>query len=380
MDELRQRVERWTLGPVFPAFTSILFFILAAAAALFPGEIREHTRAFLEAATELDPARPSVWVIAFWGTMAALASLVYLRYRSDGYSDGERMRRMLQVLHRSPDPNVFGDYPQLFRAAEARVRGLAAAAADPPEARRNASLEAIHAVLSQIIDLTRYFAPAPRGTLRASILLVAEPSLEGPDAYPEPLIERLRFFDRGRHRLEGLRALLFLPPDLVVGRRSSRSGGAPLIALPVSREAETRAGHQIALPGAPYALLTGRPCVYEDTRVIADEWCADLEKAVREEIGRFYGKGGEGSHTRSFVSLRLGGETDPIGVLNIESDETHVLGHEPEYYVTFFSLVSPLLHLLAGPVATYDAASRELELLYEPGRVAEPEAVAAGPA
>src|SRR5690606_3523763 len=49
------------------------------------------------------------------------------------------------------------------------------------------------------------------------------------------------------------------------------------------------------------------------------------------------------------------------------------LGTEPEYYVTFFALVEPLVRLLAAPVAAYEAAGRELGVLPgSPASVPEP--------
>ncbi|HEX7118288.1 MAG TPA: hypothetical protein VF212_05845 [Longimicrobiales bacterium] len=360
MDDLRRRIEDWTLGPVFPPLAGLVAFLLATAMALFPGEIGGTTREFLQRLVAFDVGRPAVWVIAFWGMLGALSTLLYLRLRAEGWQNAERMRRMLQAVHRSPNPNVFIDYPRLFREAEGSVKALSAAG-DDPDARRDAAIRAIRAVLARVVELTRYFAHAPESELSARIFLIAEPEPTGAEPYPAGLVDRLRFFDRARHRLEGLRALLYLPADLAGS--GDGAAGEIALALPVPHRAETPQGHRLALPGAPHALLTGGPAIYEDTRAMIAESCADLEKAVRDEIERYFAKGGDGSAIRSLVSIRIGHETDPVGVLDLVSDRPRVLGSEPEYYVTFFALAEPLVRLLAEPVAAYQAAGRALGLL-----------------
>ena len=359
MTNLRQRIEDWTLGPVFPPLAALVAFVLASAAALFPAEIGATTREFLQRIVAFDLGRPAVWVVAFWAMLATLALLLYFRLRAEGWQNAERMRRMLQAVHRSPNPNVFIDYPRLYREAEASVHALVAGG--DAAARREAALQAIRAVLTRVVSLARYFVHAPESVLRARVFLIAAPGPEGAEPYPAILVERLRFFDRARHRLDGLRALLYLPADL-----AGRPGGEPgdvALALPVPHHAETPQGHRLALPGAPHALLTGQPGIYEDTRAMIDESCADLERAVREEIGRYFARGGAGGDVRSMLSVRIGPESDPVGVLELVSDRPYVLGTEPEYYVTFFALVEPLVRLLAAPVAAYEAAGRELGVL-----------------
>lgn len=375
MQELRKQIEDWTLGPVFPPLAGLVAFVLAAAASLFHPEIALTTREFLLRVAGLDLGRPAVWTIAFWMFLGALVTLAYLRLRAEGWRNVERMRTMLQAVHRSPNPNVFVDYPQIYRAAESSVAALAATADEPTE-RRAAALEAIRTVSARLVELARYFAQAPGSDLRARIFLIAEPDPNAPIPYPAALVEKLRFFDRVRHRLEGLRSLLYLPEELagVVGKVEP---GGIVLALPVPHAAETAHGHRIALPGAPDVLLTGRPAVYEDTRAMIAEECADLERAVRDELERYHARGGDGSDVLSTLAIRIGPEHDPVGVLEIVSDRARVLGAEPEYYTTFFALAEPLVRLLAGPVTAYEKAGRELGLLPGATRATEEEAVAA---
>lgn len=334
-----RRLQDWTLRPAYPSVAALAFFLLAAAVAVFPIELHDATRSLLADWIALHPALPELWLVGFWSLFAALAVTVVLRLRAEGWENTERVRKVLQTVHLSPNPTIFANYPRLYREAEAAERGA------------DAALEAIHAVLNAIIELTRYFSRTPGGSIRARVFLIARPGEEASAAYPPELVERLRFFDRSRLRLDSLGALLYLPAELSVGPKEKGKHGEIVLALPVPRRAETPHGHRLALPGPPHVLLSGEPCVCENTRILLGAWCEDLEKAVRDELERYYGMGGEGRDTRSFISMRLGGDDDPTGVLNLECDQPDILGPEPSYYVTYFALVTPLVRLLIDPLA-----------------------------
>jgi predicted transcriptional regulator YheO len=107
-----------------------------------------------------------------------------------------------------------------------------------------------------------------------------------------------------------------------------------------------------ALPGAPSALLQGRPSLHEDTsRLDLSEY--DLHEDIKSQIREYFGPTGDGRAVRSFVSLLIGREREnPIGILNIDSDHPNVLGND-RYHDTFYALVTPFLSMLAAPVAEY---------------------------
>jgi hypothetical protein len=145
----------------------------------------------------------------------------------------------------------------------------------------------------------------------------------------------------------------------------------PLISLPVPSAPQTTAGHRLALPGAPWALLTGTQSLEEDTRRMASE-CEDFAKPLITEIEAYFGEDGDGRDVRSFVCYRIGDEITPVGVLNIDSDHTDVLGPEPGYYASFYALVTPLLRLLRKPIMQYaELSSARGEFISKAGNPAK---------
>ena len=92
-----------------------------------------------------------------------------------------------------------------------------------------------------------------------------------------------------------------------------------------------------------------------ETRTLADPYGAS-EEPTREEVRTYFGPGGEGASVRSLAAIRIDSGTEPVGVLNIDTDVEDVLGTSPEYYPTFVALLRPLLWLLEPLVKAYAAA------------------------
>ena len=163
----------------------------------------------------------------------------------------------------------------------------------------------------------------------------------------------LRF--NGDTRLDALLAVLQLPNGL----RSTPDPGTPpyepVIALPVSPEEYDDQERRRVIPGAPWTMKTGTPGTYEDTHAIG-QYCTDFARPVRDEIVEYFTKG-EGKTYRSFASFRLNANGNPVAVLNIDSNKTNVLGGSREYYVTFYALIEPVLHLLVPHVVAFAAAA-----------------------
>lgn len=63
------------------------------------------------------------------------------------------------------------------------------------------------------------------------------------------------------------------------------------------------------------------------------------------------------------MSIRIGNKSAPVGVLNIDSDEEHLLGENPEYYGTLQALITPFLKELVGPLQMYSELSRKLNVI-----------------
>ncbi|MCA2992184.1 hypothetical protein [Gemmatimonas sp.] len=328
-------------------------------------------------------AEPDLATLVFWGALLLLTSVLWKRLKADDQKQNERSLDILRAVYRSPNINALRNYPaywtDIIRAldvggpaegepsaeteppaegepsaeTEPPAEGEPSAETEPPAERREAIVRAIRSALSTIAELAQEFAHGEEASYGANIMLVIGPKSEHSRHFPEPLVEALRF-----HRktdTASLVGLLYLPADLLVENLES---GAPrdvaLIALPIPPAERDEHGHQLLIPGAPAAALLGRFSVHEDTRKIADE-CGDFAADVRSSIRRYFSDDGEGRDVRSFASIRLGSETNPVGVLNIDSNRTHVLGTESEFYISFQALITPILSVLQPAIAEYAA-------------------------
>jgi hypothetical protein len=322
---------------------------IGAVLSVWPVEIREATkRAIFGPRGALE-----VWVSLFWLVCGFWSYVLYRRLKSDHQTEDERVADVLRAIHRAPNYEVVKNYPEYFRRAADAI-SLTAEATGSPEEKLRALETGLQVVLTLVTGMTQEFARASdNSSYGANIMLVARPDLTAPSAFDRKLLDKLRFYDRVGGNAASLFAVLYLPETLLLSNAKDRAHrDIPLISLPVPSSTKNEMGNRLALPGAPWALLTGTQSVEEDTREMASE-CADFAKPIISEIDRYFSEEGDGRHVRSFVSYRIGDENAPIGVLNIDCNRTNVLGPEPEYHPTFYALITPLIRLLRKSVFQY---------------------------
>lgn len=343
--------------PVIAWFLAFGTVTIGAVLSLWPKEVLDGTKSvfsslilvrFQDLATE--------WlVVAFWLGTLLWAYLLYGRLRVDHQSEDNRIAEVLRAVHRVPNYQVVLSYPEWYQQAADAIARTAEHKGEPQELLIELEV-GIQAVLTLVAGMASEFARASDGTsYGANIMLFARPATSVPPLPPfdSQVLESLKFYDSAGGNLASLLAVLYLPEALLLGHIPGRpERKIPLISLPVPTAPKTKDGVQLALPGAPWAALTGTQSVAEDTHKLADE-CSDFAKPIINEIKTYFGDGGEGKDARSFVSFRIGDAHSPIGVLNIDSNTTFVLGTEPEYYASFFALVTPILRLLRKPVKQY---------------------------
>lgn len=326
---------------------------IGAVLSLWPLEIREATKRFIFGPRGV----LEVWVLLFWLASGFWSYVLYRRLKSDLQTEDERVADVLRAIHRAPNYEVVKNYPEYFsRAADAI--SLTAEATGSPEEKLRALETGLQVVLTLVAGMTQEFARASDETsYGANIMLVARPDPLIPTGFDPRLLDKLRFYDREGGNAASLFAVLYLPQTLLLRNAKDRPvRDIPLISLPVPHSTNNTMGNRLALPGAPWALLTGKQSVEEDTRRMASE-CTDFAKPIISEIDHYFSEAGDGRHVRSFVSYRIGDEERPIGVLNIDCNRTNVLGPEPEYHPTFYALITPLVRLLRKSVSQYGQLS-----------------------
>jgi hypothetical protein len=214
----------------------------------------------------------------------------------------------------------------------------------------------IQAVLEAIVQIRRGFTrnEGPGVTFRANVMLMEECRPDEDPPFPHVLLDRVHFFDRAQFAENKLLGLLYIPSELAFPQGTG--SGIHTLVLPVPLK-ERDGAIRRALPGGPWAFLTGEMNVYEDTRLIAEQW-PELDAAALRDLEAHFADGGAGNHVRSFASFRIGNKDAEVGVLNLDCNCTNILGTEPLYYPTFHALIGPFLRLLEAPVAEYKHLAR----------------------
>lgn len=279
--------------------------------------------------------------IVFWALCLAWASFLAVRLQRVDTLSRDRRLSLIRAVHHVPNLNVIKNYPTFYRKVARTLR-------KEPRGDAEALAKPIRKTLKRLATMAQEFSRATKATYSANIMLTLDPESVRPEHTAV-----LRF--NGDTRLDALLAVLHLPNGL----RSTPDSGIPhyepVIALPVSQEEYDGRKRRRVIPGAPWTMKTGTPGTYEDTHAIG-KYCTDFAQPVQDEIVEYF-TAGEGKTYRSFASFRLNANGNPVAVLNIDSNDVNVLGGSREYYVTFYALIEPVLHLLVPHVTAFAAAA-----------------------
>ncbi len=303
-------------------------------------------------------------VIFFWLVLIGLTYSLWRRLKADDEKDVERTSALIHALHRTPNLNVVRDYPAWLANVRAALFDNWPEGSQSPDERREIIATNIRSALYTIALMAREFARADGARYGANVMLYLPNVADTLTHYPRRVLDTLRFHEPSAaatfQGLLYLTAELLLPDvDAADADDAGASTGAkrhiPAICLAVLRRNDETQEYDLAIPGAPAAVIQQDECglsVHEDTRAIERE-CTGFDQRIRDRIKKYFSPEGDGRDIASFASWRIGSRDDPVGVLNIDSDKTRVLGTEPEYYVTFSALVTPILIFLQEALEDY---------------------------
>ena len=310
--------------------------------------------------------------VVFWLLCVGWTRALYLRLAQDDRQEERYRADLMRSLFRLPNLDVLWKYDLYYRQISALVVERAL-----PRSREGLGKDIFFA-LTVIAEMAQTFARNRDADYGASVMLAVDPSrindlpAEWRTPHTPDGVGRLRFAG-DRPDVTALDGLLVLPDDLAL--RSLRevaaetqtlaNGGTPptpaagtpsartfpLISLPIRRRPKN-----LVLPGAPAAVLGNDISAYRDTRVLAGQYCAAFSEPTRDEVRAYFGVNGDGAAVRSLASIRIDNGAEPVGVLNIDTDTTNVLGADREFYAAFTSLLRPLLRLLEPLVKAYSVA------------------------
>lgn len=200
------------------------------------------------------------------------------------------------------------------------------------DAERQRAATSVLTIVASVVQ-----ASARKGTFHASYMLPVEPT-------DEAIRTTCAFVDL-RRRADSLASLLMLG-----GWSSSAGEGLPVpgaFSLPV--EKPSQAGEDLF--GAPCAYMNNTPSVVNDTLRLGGHTKNVQSRDTREAIDAYFRK--HGDRLRSFVSLPLrvpeatNGDRRVLGVLNIQSSTTYVLGFWDGNRRKLLATLVPFTHVLS---------------------------------
>ncbi len=331
-------------SPVASWMIAVIGTLIGGWLELDSDRIRKSSKGFWDLLLDQTPGMVDWRTTAFWVLCTLWTALLAARLREDHTAATQRDLLLIRTIHRWPDVTVLHRYvPDYYQ----RIQDLAGplVLASPPKTVDDAAKK-VRDMLDVIAGLARRFSKATDASYGANVMLLADHSAFG------PLRDAVHFV-QDLDTMDGAIGLLYLPKDLLLQHQATDAPRRiPAIALPIPKTDTTRNGYSCVIPGAPAALFRVNS-VHEDTHTIRAQ-CNGLSPEVTHQIEEYF-KGPEGKDVRSFASFRIGTTQDPIGVLNIDSNRTHVLGTDTSQYLAFYALLEPLLPSLGLCVAEYAA-------------------------
>ena len=355
--------------PTVAAFIAWLGLSLGVAVSIWGADIRDATRRFGSAVIDVT-AQPVDWPASlFWLALMLWARLLYLRLITDEENKARRAAELARTvselkgaIFRAPIANVYGRAKKYFDETVETLGILQReldAEAGAADARSELLQAQIQVILHAVVRLVKAFNVLGDESIRygANVMLLEESRASETPPLPTALVSRVKFFDLNRFAEEKLLGMLYIPTALAYPPVDD-DPCPPIheMVLPVPRKAD-QDGVLFALPGGPWAFLTGEMSVHEDTRSISREW-QHLDEQARRQLNHRFSERGPGAHVRSFASFRIGDKNQAVGVLNIDSDQPNILGADRLYYLTFHTLVGPFIQMLERPVREYEQRTR----------------------
>lgn len=118
----------------------------------------------------------------------------------------------------------------------------------------------------------------------------------------------------------------------------ARDVGAESFILPVEKKGT--AGYRMSLPGAPLAFLRNDLETVDDVEKV--KYRKDVPQRIRKEIDEYF----KTKEFRSFGSLNIARKGKQLGIVNVESNRSHVFGRTQAEKKEFSRLLQPFCWLL----------------------------------
>ncbi len=308
---------------------------------------------------------PDVLVSVYWCLLTLWIISYFVFVTNESNANKNNINVLRSAIFRSPNPKIFGEYEVFYKEIMWQLNLIKTDDIAIFSIRFNK-------ILKTISDLANDYMNRDR----LKVIYGANIMLYLPRELNKDLLVKLKtrekeWFHFRRYNIDNISGALYLVPELVLRRDTEEDELFSPITLPVVYAKNKSDIEKLNIPGAPKAAQLGRFIYADLTDFTAYHHLGADEVAIAKNYWE------ENLPTvKSMISLGIpyiwGDEEhsdqsriDIIGVLNIDSTSSYILGVEPEYHTTFAALIYPILCQL-GPYLKrfYSLYIKELELRY----------------
>jgi len=284
---------------------------------------------------------PDIPIFMFWTLLIIWVIMLPMYLTDSDKVNFDRFKEIQRSIHSSPDLTLLRNYPELYTRLRRRLVSIEKSQLlDIEKAEAGIQLS-----LKVITELVKYFSPYSDETenIGANIWMIFN-KYDQPDLF-ETLPSTISF--NTTFQQDDTTGVILLVSKLILSDEPNFKLDEPII-LPIPSNHVT-SDFKIALPGAPWAALDGMS-VFNNIDDL-EQHLMDFKAQTRDEVLQYF-KSGNGEKIKSFASFRIGDESNPIGVVNIDSIHLNLLG-DSQFLDTFLTLFEPIKHELGMYVQRY---------------------------
>jgi len=371
---LKRNLRASVLNALFISTVAVLL-------SLYSSRINESSISFLEVFFHFSKwftRTPDILVIVYWILQIFSIIWVTLFLYSQSKIEEQKVRdnkgfitsatnQIQAAIHTAPNPLVFLNALTLSFSTDEFLKKLKAKI-DAKTATKNDYKETVKMFLEVVFTITQSFNPLNNASYCVNIM----PYVKGSDRTIEikdmVAKDEVLLFKSADFSDYFIRGLLIGREDL--RHEENRETPSPLVNLPIfTQKDDKKTKKPYLLPGACAALVKHQNVVHStDLATKNDDFDKVMPIAFGEKLKEFFE--GSGKDIKSIVSFLIPRPNYPLvrdnqlefeddldhnvlGVLNIDCSIENILGNNKAYYITYYSIIWPIIFNLAPYLETY---------------------------
>lgn len=288
------------------------------------------------------------WMVTIYWILLIFWVICYFTFvTNESDANKKNTEGLKSAIFRSPNPKVFGEYETFYRGIMKQINAI-----NKSQILQHG--ENLRLILKAICELTSsYINHKDQKIIYGANLMFYFPvktQLQEIENFISKGHTQIHFEDKNVTKFNGV---LYLVSELAY-KEGSTNEPCPDIILPVIFGANEQEIALHNIPGAPRAALE-RKFLFADVR--DGKSYEHLGHKETENARRYWTE--IMPNVRSILSFEIPYDwkdsdiINVIGVLNIDSTHSNILGTDPEYHTTFFSLIYPIIFQVSPYIEEY---------------------------